>query len=522
MPASTEKIDKVVITNSTALNAKYGSVGEQEIMRAVQNLVAEDGKRGMVTRLYCLDDKTAMGGINASAVDQPADPQQNKDAVDAIYKAVTPDYLMILGSIDIVPLQDLENVMYAQEGDMDELAPGDLPYACEAGYSRQPRDFCGPTRILGRLPDLTGATDPSYLVGLLETAATYEQYSLDSYHPYFGIAAEKFKGSTALSLTAAFGDAKSLETVPPEGENWTNALLTRLSHFVNCHGALNDSRFFGQPADEAHQNEFPVALDAAYLNNRITKGTVVATECCYGAQLFDPTVNGGQAGMANTYLMNKAYGFFGSTTIAYGPDDYNDAADLICQYFMRSLLRGASVGRAALEARQEFLHSASLAEASNLKTIAQFNLYGDPSITPIKLPHTAALAHMALTASVREARAERRYDLFSRGLALSGSQPILKKLESTDVAAKLSLMEKTAAEHGITMGAVLTFKVEAPPNAKAIPLGLMAKEPFPGHVHIIFSRGDRDMKGPRVFHRVVLVVKEVDGKIVSVKKLFSR
>ncbi len=93
------------------------------------------------------------------------------------------------------------------------------------------------------------------------------------------------------------------------------------------------------------------------------------------------------------------YGFFGSTTIAYGPDDHNDQADLICQYFLQSLLNGASLGRAALEARQKFAHTASMSDPSNVKTIAQFNLYGDPSVAPIQLPQVIAGKTRAITAS---------------------------------------------------------------------------------------------------------------------------
>jgi hypothetical protein len=78
-------------------------------------------------------------------------------------------------------------------------------------------------------------------------------------------------------------------------------------------------------------------------------------------------------------------GFWGSSTIAYGPADANDYADLICQYFLREVLNGASLGRACLQARQNYLQQAAPLDPVDLKTIAQFNLLGDPSVHPVKM-----------------------------------------------------------------------------------------------------------------------------------------
>ena len=86
------------------------------------------------------------------------------------------------------------------------------------------------------------------------------------------------------------------------------ALVKRLSHFINCHGAPDDSHFYGQPRSGAQV--YPIALDAVYLEKKISEGTVAAAECCYGGQLFDPVYNKGQMGICNTYLIHKAYPIF--------------------------------------------------------------------------------------------------------------------------------------------------------------------------------------------------------------------
>jgi hypothetical protein len=542
MPADIAKVDKVIVTNLTALKGKYDLAGSQKVEAAVQDLITADQKRGLVTRLYMLDDATSMKQVDAPQVTEAADPRQNKDAIDAVCRALAPDYLMILGSVDVIPHQDLRNLIYSPEKDPDKLAFGDLPYACEASYSQEPQNFEGPTRVVGRLPDITGANDPQYLINLLRFAANYKNRDASSYRSYCGISAEKFEESSKLSVTNIFGNASDLRTVPPSKSKWPPPFLGRLAHFINCHGAPLDSRFFGEPA--SGPADFPVALDAGYLNLKVAEGTIVATEACYGGQLFDPALNTfdeGQLGISYTYLANKCYGFFGSTTIAWGGFNDSIAADLICQYFLQSVFRGASLGRAALEARQEFVHRAPMDEPQNVKTIAQFNLYADPSLTPVKPPHVIAAfpKHISLQAALdqRVARAERRRDLFSRGIALAESEPVIHRLTDKLTDSALSALKKKASEYGIALGETLTFDVKEPLGSKSMPLRLIAKEVFSNRVHVIFQSGKaiqektvskrkapkaQSANVPAVTQTIALIVKEANGTIISARKIFSK
>ncbi len=299
------KVDKVIITNFKALQKKYAAAGVSKIRDGISKLIAADKKRGLATRLIALDDPGAMREFSTRSVSNPKDPKQNKIAIDAVYKALAPDYLMILGAPDVVPHQDLKNLAFSSgdDGDPDKIAFGDLPYACEHTYSRRVQDFVGPTRVVGRLPDLTRGKDPHYILGLLETAANYSASASQRYRSYFSIAAEIFKKSTKLSLTNVFGSASGLGTVPPEDDRWSSQLLRRLSHFINCHGAINDPKFYGQPASGAEI--YPVALTAAYAKNKIKRGTIAAVECCYGGQLYDPSLQRGSGVKSKTELCAK-------------------------------------------------------------------------------------------------------------------------------------------------------------------------------------------------------------------------
>jgi hypothetical protein len=316
--------------------------------------------------------------------------------IDGLWHAYRPDYLMILGAIDVVPHQDLRNPAYDPPDDDDEHAWGDFPYACDAPYSRNPSDFLAPSRVVGRLPDLNGRGEAGYLVRLLNIAARYRRRAREDYQPHFGLSTRSWGNSTALSLRNLFGSAESLNLSPPRGPRWSQAALRRRIHFINCHGAKADTWFYGENARETDQ---PRALSALLLGRgrRVMEGTVVAAECCYGAELYDVRETEGEPGICNTYLYHGAYGFFGSSTVAYGPPDGNGSADLLCQYFLERVLRGASIGRATLEARQQFARAASVLDPVDLKTLAQFSLMGDPSVHPIGRAPNALVKSRAWT-----------------------------------------------------------------------------------------------------------------------------
>ena len=126
-------------------------------------------------------------------------------------------------------------------------------------------------------------------------------------------------------------------------------------------------------------------------------------------------------GICNAYLAEKAYGYFGSTTIAYGPDDHNDNADLICQYYFKHLFSGSSSGRAALQARLDFIAARSPLDPYNAKTLGQYILIGDPSIHPVV---SSSVTHALAGVQPRRGKAQsRRGFLPVRWAGPLGSQP---------------------------------------------------------------------------------------------------
>ena len=504
--------DKIIVTNRGALQAKYGAAGYRDIVSAVAALTAADKARGIVTRLVAIDDKAQMKRCRGKAVTDRKSASQNKRAIDAVFKALDPDYLLILGSIDVIPHQDLRNAAYEAGGDDDKLAYGDLPYASDAPYSTDTAKFVGPKRVVGRLPDLTGAKKPDYLVRVLQSAAAFTSRPPADYAPYFGLSTRTWRKSTAMSLGEIFGNDARLRLAPPSGPSHPASFLRTRSHFINCHGAESDPTFYGEDA-----RSMPPSLTTRALRGKVSKGTVVAAECCYGAQLYDSVTLALDMPICQQYLGAGAYGYFGSTTIAYGPADENGAADLIAQYFLLEILGGASVGRAALVARQKFVAQTGQMDPIDLKTLAQFCLYGDPSVHPVRLPTATRIPTGVEADQVeRSARRERRAALKATGEFLrqtkpTASKPAKRKTRSPTVKKAL---RNIARRTGIPPSAGFkAFAVKAGPAAPR--LGKKAGSGVGAERYYVAVKAPAPPSGKRLNLGTAVVAKEAGNRIVG-------
>ncbi|HEV8690041.1 MAG TPA: hypothetical protein VGQ91_07090 [Ideonella sp.] len=509
-------IDKVVVALHAALESKYGSAGLVRIGKALKELVAADKRRGLTTVVVHLDVPDDMAGYGGH-IAQAADARAVKGAIDRIAAAAQPHYLLLLGGPDVMPMVPLLNPAHGgPDGDSDELVPSDLPYACETGYSTNANRFLGPTRVVGRVPDLLGASQPALLTQLIRAAARAKPRARDDYQASFGLSTEAWAASTELSLTNTFGNAKTLLLSPPKGPHWSATQLAPRVHFINCHGADSMPEYYGQPAGV---EDFPIAHQSRSLRGKISAGTIVAAECCYGAQLYDPAQSSGVQGIALTYLQDGAAGVFGSTTIAYGPSEGNGSADLICQYFIQQVLGGASLGRATLEARQKFAGSRTHLDPFDLKTLAQFYLLGDPSAQPVAvtahaLTRTKAFKKAFAKTRDRTVRALRRERLERDGRLLGKALPVLRPTAEGPSDGVLSMLKAMERETGLHEPARNSFDVSSTERAR--------QGKPPRRVHFVEGRKTVDDSGRKVVRLVALVATEEDGELLHVRRLHSR
>lgn len=402
--------DKILVTNYSALSKKYGGNGRKAVLDAVKALAAADKARGLTTQLVDISDAAAMKKFKGAAVRSALNERQCKDAVDAIYAAAKPDYLVLLDGPDVVPHLILDN---PAGNDGDQKVPSDLPYASDAPFTkRDAAAFAAVTRVVGRIPGVTEAKDPGLLIKQIKAAAAFKPLKRADYLGHFAVSASVWEKSTEESVNNIFG-SPAIKLCPPSESPAVAKLLAPLCHFINCHGAEVDPKFYGQKGQQ-----YPTAMTSDDVAKGAKRNALVAAECCYGAQLYDPVQAQGKWPISNAYLGAGAVGFFGSTTIAYGPEEGNGAADLLTQYFLIDALAGASLGRACLQARQKFVLGEKMEDPVNLKTLAQFILLGDPSLQPCRAEDKAAAPEAVEPTAARKTR---RIALVAAGKAAADS-----------------------------------------------------------------------------------------------------
>jgi Peptidase family C25 len=468
-------MDKAIICNRAAMEAKYGAAWTANIYNALQRMVAADGQRNLNTKTIDIDNSAQISAFGGQPVVNAADERGAKQAVDAVWNAAKPDYIMLLDGPDVIPHITLRKIVGL--ADPDNNIPSDLPYASSAPFGRLAANFLSITRVVGRLPATEGATQPAGLVRMIDAAAAHVPQPAGSTTPYFAISAQVWQQSTQLSLSNIFGNSGSLSLSPTAGHPRINQALGRLAHFVNCHGGTADSHFYGQAG-----SAYPVAMESSKLAGKISPGTVAAAECCYGAELYNANLAALPEPICTTYLHEGAIAFLGSTNVAYGPASGNGQADFLTQYFLEDMLAGASSGRALLQARQRFAQGQKMANPTNLKTLAQFLLLGDPSLVGWQ-----AMPALAEDDAIDEndQRMARRKTLFNEGSAIAEAATKAVAVDETppDISGKLIAM---AEEKGFSADSMTVLGVTGGAAYKA------ASKQFdrPEHIVTFIDVGD--------------------------------
>lgn len=224
--------------------------------------------------------------------------------------------------------------------------------------------------------------------------------------------------------------------------------------------------------------------------------------------------------ISQSYLRQGCYGYLGSTTIAYGPADDNGAADLLCQYFLQAVLGGASLGRAALTARQQFVAHTAQMDPIDLKTLAQFNLLGDPAVVPVAAAAPARPKLADRAAADRFRRRERRAKLAATGRFLQETKPTAATPErgrrsSANVRAALANIARKSG-----LGADETFVAYKVKGGTAARAGATKRKlaGTPSRYHLTIGRP----KDGREHETIAIVAKEVAGRIIDYRVYHRR
>ena len=478
------KTIKLIVTHQGQLAKKYRPQDVKKIEKAVASLVTRDKARQFTTHYVHLDNPTEMKKYGVGKVTGTVTPGKCKIAIDGLFAALSPDYLVLLGAGDIIPDFKVANPSFDPDGDDDEQVPTDNPYACSRPFQKSKRQsYLIPDRVVGRIPDLRGKNpDPAWLLDYLKVAEAWEFGTAKDYSDDLFVCCDTWKKAGAACVAYLSRKGKRLMISPPVTVDAVGPLPKRYGarlHMIKCHGAPLDANFYGQKGQK-----YPAVIHSTLLQGKTIERTVVGAMCCYGALLFDPddpkAIAQGEPPIPSLYLRQGAYGFFGSTTIAWVGFNDMQCADWIIGSALRSVLRGASLGRAMLESKQNLVkwinqqgRNPDLAEE---KTLLQFYLLGDPSVHLVPVLQPSSLATAALPASraavaaralgPADERRMRRYVAHQTGAQLRGALPDRKVVSGHDdiAAGALKAMEqdKKLGLAGFGFGRPLVHQVTSP------------------------------------------------------------
>jgi hypothetical protein len=415
-PRSDQSI-KLSVTVKRRLEGKYKDrAALKKIDAERQHWIDEDATRGIQTLHVAVDDPAdiTMKRLRVTPVSGDITPGKIKEAIDDLWKKLTPQYLVLFGGHDIVPMFEVPNPTSEWKGDTDKTVLTDNPYASPFPFSSDPNSYVVPDRAIGRIPDMLGDSDPAWFVDYLKTASKWKSRDASIYNcPYAICTSEAKVAGTGFMQKAFAKPTLPLFICPPTSDMSTHArhrLSARL-HTIKCHGNKRDATFWGFLRSDEDKKEHPCpAMTSATLGPRLKRSTVVAAMCCYGAQIFSPkdrhAKKRGQWPMASTYLRKGALGFVGSTMMAWVGRSEMGPADWLVAAYLKNVLEGASIGRAFLASKQDY-HSyyatgGKVIGIEDMKTLIEYVLLGDPSIHPV-----SSWASSACDLAVQERRQRR-------------------------------------------------------------------------------------------------------------------
>lgn len=303
-------------------------------------------------------------------IGQNNDIQSFIQVLSAIYEVSKPNYLLLIGNEKSIPDISWENE--SQDGDSKVFS--DLPYLTfdtTSPFLRYKTNFEDMVSI-GRIP--ASASDNFNLaVRYLNNVIVNNKVCLEN--ASFGIAAYEWKSESeacfsTLGRSLLFSPDVDLNTVRSYGILGLNNGRNPSLMYFNLHGSEQTKFWYGQ-----RESVYPEVIDPQIVKDYV-QGYFVGVEACYGAKYHGLSV---AESILLSALSNGCLGFLGSSKIAYGTSqEPGCCADIIVREYLKGLKKGLSAGAAYLKSLKSLV--VGQLDDATIKTMAEFALYGDPSL----------------------------------------------------------------------------------------------------------------------------------------------
>lgn len=369
---------ELIISSKKSLIAKYGYNNFRNVNYQLSQLQDAMKNDNLDSELIYVDDRRSLQPFSLRPV-KPESPDDIKKLIDNLQKSLeddgkTLDFVLIIGGDDIIPFHRVTNPVYGPEGDPDREIYSDNPYASTDD------EYLVPERALGRIPDST-SKNIRFLLNLIQNVIESHKKS-NSYKGNFGYSAEVWKDASKDVYQAMGRNQRLIFSPPTVAGTLRNSLLNnkKLLYF-NLHGAEKTASWYGQAK---RSSNLTTAFNANQLDTTDVEQSVLFCEACYGAHIFgkEPEMS-----IPLKFLDQKADCFVGSTMIAYGAlVPPISAADVLAKYFFQYVQEGLPYGVALLNAKNDYAKKMIRlglfhVDEVDAKTLLEFVLYGDPSLT---------------------------------------------------------------------------------------------------------------------------------------------